>query len=87
MLPEVLAMEGKTATCGIGGEASKTLPTRGHEVEVYPEVDSPPKSLTVEKVHSGIGGLITRLRDRIDAEVFAAGHWVILRFCGSIWAT
>jgi glyoxylate reductase len=62
------------ATCDIGEEAFKTLRARGYEVEVYPEVEPPPKSLIIEKVRSGIDGLITTLRDPIDAEVFEAGH-------------
>jgi glyoxylate reductase len=61
------------ATCDIGEEAFKILRARGYEVEVYPEVEAPPKSLIIEKVRSGIDGLITSLRDPIDAEVFAAG--------------
>jgi glyoxylate reductase len=62
------------ATCDIGEEAFKTLRARGYEVEVYPEVDPPPKGLIIEKVRSGIDGLITTLRDPIDAEVFEAGR-------------
>ena len=46
---------------------------RGYEVEVYPHVDAPPKSLIVEKVGSGINALITTLRDPVDEEVFSAG--------------
>ncbi len=38
-----------------------------------PRPEAPPKSLIVEKVKSGIDGLITTLRDAIDAEVFEAG--------------
>src|ERR1700752_167254 len=60
------------ATCDIG-EAIDLLRKRGYEVEVYPQPEAPPKSLIVEKVRSGIDGLITTLRDSIDAEVFEAG--------------
>jgi glyoxylate reductase len=60
------------ATCDIG-EAIEMLRTRGYEVEVYPQPQAPPKTLIVEKVKSGIDGLITTLRDPIDAEVFEAG--------------
>src|SRR6202163_4970818 len=42
-------------------------------VEVYSDPKAPPKSLILEKVRSGIDGLITTLRDQIDAEVFEAG--------------
>src|SRR4051794_25966402 len=60
------------ATCDIGN-ALDVLRDRGYEVEVYPDPVAPPKSLIVEKVKSGIDGLITTLRDKIDAEIFEAG--------------
>lgn len=59
-------------TCDIG-EALDLLRRHGYEVEVYPSPEAPPKSLIVEKVASGINGLITTLRDKIDAEIFEAG--------------
>src|SRR5580700_3882594 len=59
------------ATCDIG-EAIDLLRSRGYEVEVYPQPEAPPKSLIVDKVKSGIDGLITTLRDPIDAEIFGA---------------
>ena len=49
------------------------LRERGYNLEVYPGPEAPPKSLIVEKVRSGIDGLITTLRDQIDAEIFEAG--------------
>jgi glyoxylate reductase len=61
------------ATCDIGDRSLNLLRQRGYQVEVYPQVDPPPKSLIIEKVKSGIDGLITTLRDKIDAEVFEAG--------------
>jgi len=60
------------ATCDIG-EAIDLLRRRGYEVEVYPHPEAPAKSLILQKVASGIDGLITTLRDPIDAEVFEAG--------------
>jgi glyoxylate reductase len=60
------------ATCDIG-ESIDLLRQRGYEVEVYPQPEAPPKKLIVEKVKSGIDGLITTLRDPIDAEVLEAG--------------
>jgi glyoxylate reductase len=60
------------ATCDIG-ESIELLRKRGYDVEVYPDPKAPPKSLVLEKVRSGIDGLITTLRDQIDAEVFEAG--------------
>jgi len=60
------------ATCDIG-EAIDLLRNRGYEVEVYPQPEAPPKSLIIDRVKSGIDGLITTLRDPIDAEVFEAG--------------
>jgi glyoxylate reductase len=62
------------ATCDIGKDAFDVLRKRGYEVEVYPDPESPPKSLIVAKVRSGIDALITTLRDSIDAEVFEAGR-------------
>ena len=61
------------ATADIGEAALKRLRERGYDVEVYPQPDPPPKSLIIDKVRSGIDGLITTLRDKIDAEVFEAG--------------
>jgi glyoxylate reductase len=61
------------ATCDIG-EAIDVLRKRGYQVEVYPHPEAPPKSLIIEKVRSGIDGLITTLRDQIDAEIFEAGE-------------
>ena len=60
------------ATCDIG-ESLDRLRQRGYDVEVYPKPEPPPKSLIVEKVKGGVDGLITTLRDPIDAEVFEAG--------------
>ncbi len=60
------------ATCDIG-ESLEILRKRGYDVEVYPKPEAPPKSLILDKVKSGIDGLITTLRDPIDAEVFEAG--------------
>ena len=61
------------ATCDIGASLNR-LRERGYELEVYPEPKAPPKSLIIEKVKSGIDGLITTLRDPIDAEIFEAGR-------------
>jgi glyoxylate reductase len=61
------------ATCDIGDAALDVLRQRGYQVEVYPQSDPPPKALIIEKVGTGIDGLITTLRDPIDAEVFEAG--------------
>jgi glyoxylate reductase len=60
------------ATCDIG-PALDILRERGYQLEVYPDPKGPPKSLVLEKVRSEIDGLITTLRDEIDAEVFEAG--------------
>ncbi len=60
------------ATCDIG-DALNIPRHKGYDVEVYPRPEAPPKSLIIEKVKSGVDGLITTLRDSIDAEVFAGG--------------
>jgi glyoxylate reductase len=62
------------ATCDIGKDALDLLRQRGYEVEVYESLEPPPNSLILEKVRSGVDGLITTLRDKIDAEVFEAGR-------------
>jgi glyoxylate reductase len=55
------------------GESLDLLRKRGYEVEVYPQPEAPQKKLILEKVQSGIDGLITTLRDQVDAELFEAG--------------
>src|SRR5215469_6553561 len=60
------------ATCDIGS-ALDLLRQRGYELEVFPGPQAPPKALIIKKVRSRIDGLITTLRDQIDAEVFEAG--------------
>ena len=60
------------ATCDIG-PALDVLRKRGYQLEVHPDPKAPPKSLVLEKVRSGVEGLITTLRDQVDAEVFEAG--------------
>ncbi|PYV17245.1 MAG: hypothetical protein DMG21_08845 [Acidobacteria bacterium] len=62
------------ATCDIGKEALDLLRQRGYEVEVYEPLEPPPKKLILDKVRSGVDGLITTLRDQIDAEVFEAAR-------------
>ena len=60
------------ATCDIG-DSLNILRSKGYDLEVYPHPEAPPKSLIIERVKSGIDGMITTLRDSIDAEVFEAG--------------
>jgi len=60
------------ATCDIG-ESINLLRSRGYEIEVYERPEAPPKQVIIEKVRSGIDGLITTLRDPVDAEIFEAG--------------
>ena len=62
------------ATCHIGDQAEDKLREKGYQLEVYPGPEAPPKKLVIEKVRSGMDGLITTLRDKIDAEVFEAGQ-------------
>jgi glyoxylate reductase len=61
------------ATCDIGPSLER-LRRRGYDVEVYPGPEAPPRDLLLERVRSGIDGLITTLRERIDAEVLEAGR-------------
>ena len=62
------------ATCNIGEKALDRLAELGYELEVYDRLQPPPRSLVLDRVRSGIAGLITTLRDDIDEEVFAAGQ-------------
>src|SRR5437660_11478867 len=61
------------ATSRIGDEAKNLLSARGYDLEVFQGPEAPPKKLIIEKVKSGIDGLITTLRDPIDAQVLDAG--------------
>lgn len=61
------------ATCDIGKDALDILRRKGYQLELYPEIDPPPKALILEKVRGGVDVLITTLRDPIDEEVFSAG--------------
>src|SRR6201981_3237212 len=61
------------ATSRIGEAAENRVRERGYDLEVFEGPEAPPKKLIIEKVKSGIDGLITTLRDPIDAEVFEAG--------------
>src|SRR6201982_163653 len=62
------------ATSRIGDAAENLLRTRGYDLEVCQGPEAPPKKLIIEKVKNGIDGLITTLRDPINAEVFEAGR-------------
>src|SRR5439155_1727499 len=61
------------ATSRIGDAAENRLRECGYDLEVFQGPEAPPKKLIIERVKSGIDGLITTLRDPIDAEVFEAG--------------
>src|SRR5215216_3881476 len=61
------------ATSRIGEAAENRLRERGYDLEVFEGPEAPPKNLIIEKVKSGIDGLITTLRDPIDAEMFDGG--------------
>jgi glyoxylate reductase len=65
------------ATCDIGNAALQRLLELGYELEVYPGPEAPAKALILEKIRSGIDGLITTLRDPIDDEVFEAGKGIL----------
>src|SRR5207302_2898055 len=60
-------------TSRIGDAAENRLRERGYDLEVFQGPEAPTKKLIIEKVAAGIDGLITTLRDPIDAEVFEAG--------------
>src|SRR5437764_5547746 len=69
----MIAKKRIVATSRIGDPAENRLRERGYELEVFQGPEAPPKKLIVEKVKSGIDGLITTLRDPIDSEIFEAG--------------
>src|SRR5881398_1003947 len=60
-------------TSRIGDAAENLLRARGYDLEVFQGPEAPPKKLILEKAKQGIDGLITTLRDPIDAEVFEVG--------------
>src|SRR6476646_5227970 len=60
------------ATCHIGDAAENLLREKGYQLEVFPGPAAPPKKLVIGKA-GAVDGLITTLRDKIDAEVFEAG--------------
>ena len=60
-------------TADLGQGALDRLRERGYEVDVYTELEPPPRTLIIEKLQSGAEALITTLRDRVDEEIFAAG--------------
>ena len=62
------------ATSRIGDAAENLLRARGYDLEVFQGPEAPPKKLIIQKVQRGLDGLITTLRDPIDAEVFDAGE-------------
>ena len=62
------------ATCNIGNEALERVRAQGIDLEIYDHAEAPPKQLLLERIRSGIDGLITTLRDPIDEEVFQAGE-------------
>ena len=72
------------ATCDIGKPALDRFRERGWDVEVYDQVQPPPKALVLEKVRSGIAALVTTLRDPIDEEILAAGAASGLRVVSQI---
>jgi glyoxylate reductase len=61
-------------TSDIGQAALDRLRELNYDVEVHTEIEAPPKSLIIEKIHSGIAALVTSLRDKLDEEVFAAAE-------------
>src|SRR5213596_2400786 len=65
------------ATSRIGDPAENRLRECGYKLEVFQGPEAPPKKIIIEKVKSGIDGLITTLRDPIDAEIFEAGKGLL----------
>ncbi len=60
-------------TADIGKEALRRLVDSGFEVEVHPVIEPPSYDLLTVKVGSGVEGLVTTIRDRIDDPLLALG--------------
>jgi len=67
------------ATTDIGKDALQRLRAKGWELEVYEQIEPPPRTLILERVKGGVDALITTLRDKIDEEVFASGKAASLK--------
>jgi glyoxylate reductase len=67
------------ATTDIGKDALQRLRAKGWELEVYEQIEPPPRALILERVKGGVDALITTLRDKIDEEVFASGKAASLK--------
>jgi glyoxylate reductase len=61
------------ATCNIGKAALRRLTDLGYELEVYDQLEPPPREVLLDKLREGIDGLICTLRERIDEEAFQTG--------------
>jgi glyoxylate reductase len=60
-------------TADIGREAIQRLVNSGFDVDVHPTIEAPTYEELTAKVASGIDGLVTTIRDRIDEALLARG--------------
>jgi glyoxylate reductase len=61
------------ATCNIGDSALEKLRAKGYELEVCDQDGAPPYEVLLNRVRSGVDGLVTTVRDQIDDELFRLG--------------
>lgn len=60
-------------TADIGRESIQRLVDAGFDVDVHPTIEAPSYEALTAKVASGIDGLLTTIRDRVDEPLLAAG--------------
>ncbi|MBX7185622.1 MAG: D-glycerate dehydrogenase [Vicinamibacteria bacterium] len=71
-------------TADIGREAILRLSEAGFEVEVHPRIEPPSYEELTGRVESGIAGLVTTIRDRIDDALLAKASAAGLRIVAQV---
>lgn len=71
-------------TADIGREALLRLSEAGFEVDVHPRIEAPSYEELTGKVESGIEGLVTTIRDRIDDALLAKASAAGLRIVAQV---
>ncbi|MEO8362171.1 MAG: NAD(P)-dependent oxidoreductase, partial [Vicinamibacteria bacterium] len=71
-------------TADIGKESIQRLVDAGFDVDVHPAIEAPSYEALTAKVASGIDGLLTTIRDRVDEPLLAAGSAAGLKIVAQI---
>lgn len=71
-------------TADIGKDSIQRLIDAGFEVDVHPTIEAPSYETLTAKVSSGIDGLLTTIRDRVDEPLLAAGAAAGLKIVAQI---